>query len=91
MQNAKDSRCFESFRNSAQEAFVSSIGSEHDPSGIDHDTRDFLFPGANTTLFEFYVSYYAIKIKHKLSDLATNDILKCFKHILPKIINALNL
>ena len=42
-----------------------------------------MFDKSNTSIFDFYVSLYSLKIKHKISDSATNDILKFIREILP--------
>ena len=42
-----------------------------------------LYDQANVSKDEFLLSFYAIKLKHSLSDSAANEILKLIKLILP--------
>ena len=55
------------------------------PESIRNNDKDkeFPFSGSSSTVFDFSMAIYGIKMKHKLSDAAVNDLLKFFKLILP--------
>ena len=45
--------------------------------------NDFIFEEANTSVFDVIMGVYSLRIKHSMSDEATNDLLKFIKMILP--------
>ncbi|CAF1107671.1 unnamed protein product [Brachionus calyciflorus] len=56
-------------------------------SNVENNNKEFdksrLFQGSEIDVSQFLLTFYAIKAKHKLTDSASNDILKLIKIILP--------
>jgi hypothetical protein len=50
---------------------------------VETNSAGLLFKNSSTSIFDLFASLYTLKIKHKLSDLAINDLLKITKLILP--------
>ena len=63
--------------------------SDDDCSSVDSDdcfidSKEFFSKSSNTTILDFYMAIYSIKIKHHLSDQAIKDIIKCCQLIIPE-------
>ncbi|CAF0896693.1 unnamed protein product [Brachionus calyciflorus] len=43
-----------------------------------------IYPESQLSIWQFFISFYTIKAKHHLSDVACNDLLKFIKKILPE-------
>jgi hypothetical protein len=57
--------------------------SEDDDADSSSNPFDFFCKESDTTMHDFFMAIYAIKTKHRLSDLATKDIIKMCSLLVP--------
>jgi hypothetical protein len=75
----------QSSNNSDRESSNENNSTSSNDSDLEQENskKEMLFEGSNTHLFDFLYAMQSFKIKHHLSDDATNDLFKLIKSILP--------
>lgn len=82
--NSTKDNSFDIFDNSENKNSFYYESSPQD-SGDEHNVNDtdLLYNGSNISIAEFILAFKSLKIKHKLADAVSNDLLRFIKIILP--------